>query len=166
MINRRKFLIHTTAFAGGTLIYRSNLALAATSGKSLWSDSITVSGQLEVVPDSPSHLVPLNYTGLSYELAQLMDPKFFSASNKDLVALFKILSPLGVLRLGGNSSESCWLKVDPYTTAPELKIPDIKPSEHYMPSKLFMIPPESITELAGFLQAGWSAQVAADQFAA
>jgi len=155
MINRRKFLINATAFAGSSLVYYSNPALAASSVKSFWSDA--VSGQLKVVPDSPSHLVPLNYTGLSYELAQLMDPKFFSASNKDLVALFKLLSPKGVLRLGGNSSESCWLKVDPSTTPPELKIPaDVKESEHYMPSKLFMIPPESIPELAGFLSAaGW-----------
>ena len=156
MINRRRFLINATVFAGGTLIYRSHPAFTASSDKSFWLDTNTVLGHLKVVTDSPSHLVPLNYTGLSYELAQLMDPKFFSASNKDLVALFKILSPRGVLRLGGNSSESCWLKVDSSTTEPELKIPDIKDSEHWMPSKLFMIPAESIPELADFLRAtGW-----------
>lgn len=155
-MNRRKFLLNATAFAGGALIWRSNSALAASSGRSFWFDPDTVTGQLKVMADSPSHLVPTDYTGLSYELAQLVDSKFFSPSNKELVALFKILSPLGVLRLGGNSSESCWLKVDPSTTAPELKIPDVKPSEHYMPGKLFMIPAESITELAGFLKAtGW-----------
>jgi hypothetical protein len=154
MIDRRKFLTNAAVLAGGVIIYRSNPAFAAVSGKSFWSGK--VKGNLKIVPDSPAHLVPFNYTGLSYELAQLTDPKFFSVSNKELVALFKILSPRGVLRLGGNSSESCWLKVDPSTTAPELKIPDIKKSEHWMPAKLFMIPAESIPELAGFLRAtGW-----------
>lgn len=153
-MDRRQFLRNAALLAGGSLAYYSNPVVAAASGASLSGD--TVAGQLKIAPDSPSHRVPSNYTGLSYELAQLMDPKFFTASNRELVALFKQLSPTGVLRLGGNSSESCWLKVDSSTTAPEMKVPDIKESEHWMPDELFMIPAEAIVELAGFLRAtGW-----------
>ena len=43
--------------------------------------------------------------GLSYESAQLANPEFFSAGNKELIALFRGLSPSGNLRLGGGSSE-------------------------------------------------------------
>ena len=154
MMDRKKFLKTAAALTGGSLIYYSNPALAGSSGKSFLTDPVP--GQLKVALDSPSHLVPANFTGLSYELAQLMDPTFFSASNKELVALFKVLNPNGVLRLGGNSSESCWLKVDSSTTAPEFKIPDMKQSDRWMPDKLFMIPPEAIEELAGFIRAtGW-----------
>jgi hypothetical protein len=120
------------------------------------SKSTAVSGNLKLVVQSSPKVVPSNFSGLSYELAQLKDPKFFSASNKELVKLFKILSPNGVLRLGGNSSESCWLKVDPTTTAPQMTVPDMDAADHWMPRELFMIPSESIDSLAGFLEAtGW-----------
>ena len=49
--------------------------------------------------------IPRDFTGLSYESAQLANPEFFSAGNKELVALFRELSPNGNLRLGGGSSE-------------------------------------------------------------
>jgi hypothetical protein len=49
--------------------------------------------------------IPRDFTGLSYESAQLANPAFFSAENKALIALFRGLSPSGNLRLGGGSSE-------------------------------------------------------------
>ncbi len=49
--------------------------------------------------------IPEDFIGLSYESGQLADPGFFSAENMELVALFRTLSPSGVLRLGGNLSE-------------------------------------------------------------
>lgn len=49
--------------------------------------------------------VPGNFVGLSYESAQLGHPDFFSAQNTGLIALFKRLSPDGVLRIGGNTAE-------------------------------------------------------------
>lgn len=151
MINRRKFSINMTVLLAGLVISLSFYACRNSS-----DTSTSVSGNLKIISQSPSKHVPYNFNGFSYELAQLMDPKFFSASNTELVKLFKILSPKGVLRLGGNSSESCWLKVDSNTTAPKLTIPDMDTSEHWMPRELFMIPPESIDSLAKFLDAtGW-----------
>jgi hypothetical protein len=49
--------------------------------------------------------MPQDFTGLSYESAQLADPAFFAASNTTLVRAFRELCPRGVLRLGGNLSD-------------------------------------------------------------
>jgi hypothetical protein len=49
--------------------------------------------------------IPHDFTGLSYESAQLANPAFFSSGNKQLIELFRGLSPDGNLRLGGGSSE-------------------------------------------------------------
>jgi hypothetical protein len=54
--------------------------------------------------ESPG-VVPINYTGLSYEAAQLYNPAYFSAANTSLVGAFRGLSSHGVLRLGGNLSD-------------------------------------------------------------
>jgi hypothetical protein len=100
--------------------------------------------------------MPLSYTGLSYELAQLTDPKFFSASHRDLVAYFRLLSPHGVLRVGGNTSEFCWFRGEASTPEPKLHVPAGKLEANWMPHRQFVITPEAIDELAGFLEAtGW-----------
>jgi hypothetical protein len=49
--------------------------------------------------------VPPDYTGLSYEAAQLYNPAYFSDANTGLVTAFRKLSPQGVLRIGGNLSD-------------------------------------------------------------
>ncbi len=48
--------------------------------------------------------VPANFTGLSYESAQLANPRFFSGANTALIDLFRTLGARGVLRLGGGTS--------------------------------------------------------------
>jgi hypothetical protein len=151
-MNRRKFLLSSAGFIATSVICRKALGQGAARDQA----GAPVAGRLSVALDSPSHRVPENFTGLSYELAQLADPRFFSAGNGELVALFRLLGPRGVLRVGGNSSESCWLKVDPATTAPVLPTVPGPVSEHWMPRQPTMIPPEAIDELAGFLRAtGW-----------
>jgi len=50
-------------------------------------------------------IMPLSYVGLSYEAAQLANPQFFSASNKELIKLVHELGTQGVLRIGGGTSE-------------------------------------------------------------
>jgi len=155
-MNRRKFLLGSAGLVGSSVIGRHVFGQVSPPGLASNSPPAPVPGQLAVALDSPSHLVPANYLGLSYELAQLTDPNFFAATNRELVALFRLLSPRGVLRLGGNSSESCWLKVEPATTAPELPPVAGPVSEHWMPRELFMLPPGAIGQLAGFLRAtGW-----------
>jgi hypothetical protein len=102
--------------------------------------------------------VPRNFPGLSYELSQLSEPAFFSAQHKDLVALFRRLSPSGVLRIGGNTSEFCWFQATSDTPAPKLHVPPGNLAENWMPHRLFAIQPAAIDALAGFLEAtGWTA---------
>ena len=115
-----------------------------------------VSANLILRDDPTAPLVPRSFTGLSYELAQLTDPTFFSAANRDLVAYFRLLSPNGVLRLGGNTSEFCWFKASASTPAPRLHVPPGDLAANWMPHQLFEIRPEAIDALAGFLRTtGW-----------
>ena len=106
---------------------------------------------------SPGRRVPTNYIGLSYELAQLTEPAFFSPEHKDLILLFQQLSPSGLLRLGGNTSEFCWFQA-PSTPAPKLHVPPGELADNWMPHRLFAIQSEAIRSLAGFSRAtGWQA---------
>ena len=49
-------------------------------------------------------LMPADFVGLSYEMGQLYDPRFFSRENLALVEAFRALNTSGVLRLGGHLS--------------------------------------------------------------
>jgi len=111
--------------------------------------------------------IPSDFMGLSYESAQLSNPRFFSASNTELVKLYRELSPQGVLRTGGNlSAFSAWRDdlSAPLTAAEKAGIdrgknywewalcdPTIAKGSHEA-----IFTPASIEALAGFLNAtGW-----------
>jgi len=79
------------------------LAAAALSVPSFGQGSATAT--LTVEDGAVALEIPNDYIGLSYETAQLANPQFFSATNKALVGLLRELSPSGVLRIGGGSSE-------------------------------------------------------------
>lgn len=64
-----------------------------------------IAGTLSIDDETDLYTIPRNFTGLSYESAQLANPDFFAFSNHQLVHLFRELSPCGVLRLGGSSSD-------------------------------------------------------------
>jgi hypothetical protein len=49
--------------------------------------------------------MPLDFSGLSYESAQLGHPEFFSRNNQSLIALIRRLGASGILRIGGNTEE-------------------------------------------------------------
>jgi hypothetical protein len=55
-------------------------------------------------PVAPAKLMPLDFTGLSYETGQLYNSEYFSPQNTALIAAFRGLSNHGVLRLGGHLS--------------------------------------------------------------
>ncbi len=143
-MNRRRFLLSTTAVA------------AASAYAPLSRAASEIQIELTLRDDSDGPRVPLTYTGLSYELAQLSTPTFFSEDNTDLVAYFRLLSPNGVLRLGGNTSEFCWFRANASTPEPTLRVPEGNLDANWMPHQLFALPPASIDALAGFLRAtGW-----------
>lgn len=143
-MNRRDFLFCAAA------------AAASPCHGAIASNAPEVSANLTLQRDPSAPMVPRTFTGLSYELAQLTDPAFFSPDNCDLVAHFRLLSTNGVLRLGGNTSEFCWFKSSASTTAPKLRVPPGNLDANWMPHQLFQINPEAIDALAGFLRAtGW-----------
>jgi len=142
-MNRRTFLEMTAG------------AVTATCARGVAAENTPYSFHLR--SGQNGRAVPQSFIGLSYELAQLSEPAFFSAAHKDLVDLFRRLSSSGVLRLGGNTSEFCWFQATGETAAPKLHVPPGDLAQNWMPHRLFAIQPAAIDALAGFLDAtGWT----------
>ena len=70
----------------------------------MWSQAATPL-RFSIEPKQQLATMPLNFTGLSYESAQLGHPEFFSKNNKQLIGLIRRLGTQGVLRIGGNTAE-------------------------------------------------------------
>jgi hypothetical protein len=112
----------------------------------------------------PVAVVPLDFTGLSYESPQLMNPAFFSAENTALVKLYRELSPSGVLRTGGNLSAFTAWRDDPSVPLTEAELAAADKGKKYWEwdltdptirngKRIAVFTPESIKALAGFLEA-------------
>ena len=144
-MNRRSFLLRTSAAAAAAAAWPArNFASGATSA------------ELRLTERTIESRIPVTYSGLSFELAQLSEPEFFSAANEGLIAHCRTLSAHGVLRLGGNSSEFCWFQADASTPEPKLHVPPGDLAVNWMPHRLFRITPQAIDNLAAFLKAtGW-----------
>ncbi len=69
--------------------------------------------RLTLRPDRLGNRIADDFTGLSYESAQLGNPLFFSGDNTELAGFIRRLGKSGVLRIGGNSSEYCYWTPDP-----------------------------------------------------
>lgn len=146
-VTRRRFVQTATSVSAFTIPAVRSLAQATDAGSS---------GRLALHPEQPGHTVPANYIGLSYEIEQLSDPSFFSRENTGLIEQFRALSPNGVLRLGGNTSDVGWWKPTPESKQPPMNIRNTGTGE---PNKslIYAITPEAITNLRGFLDAaGWT----------
>ena len=144
-MNRRRF-ITVAALATGAL-----------AGTPVWgqeSSTTKVRLSLGTAATSP---VPVDYLGFSCETVQLADPTYFAADNHELVSLFQALTPKGILRLGGNSSEFCWWKTGAGDHPP--KLPEsAHRADNWMPHNFTAIEPVAVDRLAGFLKAtGWTA---------
>jgi hypothetical protein len=134
-LNRRKFI-------------SSGFALAAAGRRAIGETTSVRFGAVGVT-------VPRDFTGLSYESAQLANPGFFSVENKELVGLFRGLSGSGNLRLGGGSSEfTTYSDADPVGSPPfEVFGPDTsKTVKHGTVTTA-----KALRNLRGFLDAtGWN----------
>ena len=143
-MNRRRFL-KVAALSAGAL---------ATIPAWAQESAATIRLSLGAAAKSP---VPVNYLGFSCETVQLADPTFFAADNRELVSLFQSLTPEGILRLGGNSSEFCWWKAKVTDQPPELP-ESASRADNWMPHSFTAIEPVAVDRLAGFLKAtGWTA---------
>ena len=156
-MDRRRFLFASAAAAAlpalGPISPAS--ALGETSNATS-SPAKPAAAVLKLHLDQPGPRIPQNFIGLSYETNELAEPGFFSPENTGLIQQFRALSPNGVLRIGGNTSDVGYWKPTPGTMPPVVQARVVRPGE---PStKLaFPITPEAIQNLHGFLQAtGWT----------
>lgn len=145
-ISRRQFCSAAAAF--GTT------ALTLPSSLNAQPDSLQILATIE--PDKMLAKVPIDFMGLSYESGQLAYPDFFSPRNTALIERFRTLSPVGVLRLGGNLSEyTVWSAKEPATVAEADGL--VGPDAGHREPRKFVITPLSIRNLKGFLDAiNWS----------
>jgi len=154
-MDRRAFLRSSVLASGAVLAGRMGIAQATPS----------VSAQLKLNRRKRGNPIAMDFTGLSYESAQLSQPDFFSASNAELVGYVRRLGANGVLRIGGNSSEYCsWApegapaqSATAQNQAQANVISDALGSDkghHSLPKKT--ITPEAVRNLGTFVEAtGW-----------
>jgi hypothetical protein len=110
---------------------------------------------LSIPREATGPRMPIDFVGLSYEVQQLTDPTFFSAQNGGLIREFKALSSIGLLRLGGNTSEFAYWKPKP--DSPEPEHPQVREVVGEPKAQYYAVTPEAVRNLAEFLQAtGWN----------
>jgi hypothetical protein len=78
-----------------------------------FADNPSAFVRLTLRPDRLGNKIGDDFTGLSYESAQLGNPHFFSGANTELAGFIQRLGASGVLRIGGNTSEYCYWTPDP-----------------------------------------------------
>lgn len=113
--------------------------------------------RLAIRPDRLRNRIGTNFTGLSYESAQLGDPNFFSGQNVDLAGFVRRLGRTGVLRIGGNTSEYCNWTPDADAHSPEQSGEQIiNPDTGLEVPPSVKIRPMAIHNLRDFLEStGW-----------
>jgi len=99
-MKRRTFLHNVGAAAASSLAPRFLRAQSTAPGA-----TEPIHATLTIDRSITLATVPPDFIGLSYESAQLANPAFFAATNTSLIKLFRDLTPQGVLRLGGGTSE-------------------------------------------------------------
>ncbi len=148
-LDRRRFLKTSAAAAACTTPTLRMLAQARPNA-----------APLTLHPEHNGPEVPASFIGLSYEVEQLADPSFFAAANTGLIARFRELTPNGVLRLGGNTSDVGWWKASAAATQPPLPpnvIASVEPGTRPFQQLAYPVTPEAIKNLRAFLDAtGWT----------
>jgi hypothetical protein len=140
-INRRSFLAAAAATVAATRLGAQSSAGA----------QVTLTLHAEAIGAQ----MPADFLGLSYEVQQLVDPDFFSFKNTGLIREFKALSPHGVLRLGGNTSEFAYWR--PTLNSPEPEHPRTREVVGEPKAQYYPVTEEAVRNLAAFLKAtGWT----------
>jgi hypothetical protein len=155
-MDRRRFL-QGSALASG----------AAVCARLGWAQDVSaVPLRLTLDPHQRGNPIPADFTGLSYETAQLADPDFFSATNTELVGFVRRLGRSGVLRIGGNTSEYCTWSPETVRQADATPTEDVRndaqayvipqalavgPDTGHGPAKARKITPQAVRNLRGFI---------------
>ena len=141
MLTRRKFLATTACTLAATHLHVQDNGKAQVA--------------LSIPTDAKGPHMPSDFVGLSYEVQQFTDPRFFSAQNSGLIREFKVLSSTGVLRLGGNTSEFAYWK--PAPDSPEPEHPQVREVVGEPKASYYAVTVEAVRNLSEFLQAtGWT----------
>lgn len=142
-MDRRGFIALTAAACAGGL----RLPFA-------WTDEKPVSIQVTLQTGRLGNTVAKDFTGLSYESAQLGNPQFFSGENKQLIGFVRRLGASGVLRIGGNTSEYCYWAPEPdsKSTNPSIQSVVGPDTGHKAPPPV-NITPQAIRNLRDFVDA-------------
>jgi hypothetical protein len=141
MLTRRKFLATTACTVTAARLYVHGQSKSRVA--------------LSIPNEATGPHMPSDFIGLSYEVQQLNDPSFFSAQNSGLIREFKALSPTGVLRLGGNTSEFAYW--NPTPDSPEPEHPQVREVVGEPKAQYYAVTVEAVRNLAEFLQAaGWN----------
>ena len=144
MTTRRTFLSGAAAFA----------ALAARP--TLMQSQAATPLRFSIDPKLPLATMPLNFTGLSYESAQLGHPEFFSRNNKQLIGLIRRLGTHGVLRIGGNTEEYTTWSSDDADAAKNHTPLALGPDAGTAAKTASILTPLAIRNLNDFVEAiGW-----------
>src|ERR1700722_9117292 len=61
--------------------------------------------RVQIQPQSRLGRIPADFMGLGYEVSTVSERGLFSAANHTYVQLVRTLSPAGVIRIGGNTSD-------------------------------------------------------------
>lgn len=89
------------ACAGGTAL----AALSRASGPDRQLTSSEHPVRVEVDVERKLGTIPRDFMGLGYEISSVAIPDLLSAGNRTYVQLVQTLSPAGVIRVGGNTSD-------------------------------------------------------------
>ena len=109
--------------------------------------------RLTLRPDRLRNKIGPDFTGLSYESAQLGNPNFFSGDNTGLVGFVRRLGTSGVLRIGGNTSEYCYWAPDDKKTS---DVTVVNPDRGLKAPPPVNITPQAVRNLRDFIDAtGW-----------
>lgn len=144
---RRREFLQLSVLASGASFFKAY---------GLGQPSSTGTLRLTIDPHRTGNPIGPDFTGLSYESAQLGDPTFFSPKNTELIALVRRLGKSGVLRLGGNTSEYCYWTPKPTAADIAAQSAPVNPSTGKHPDAVRKITPEAVRNLNGFVDAtGW-----------
>ncbi|HEX4021508.1 MAG TPA: glycosyl hydrolase family 79 C-terminal domain-containing protein [Acidobacteriaceae bacterium] len=147
-MNRRDFLLSAAAGATAATLSRFSFAQATP----------TIDARLTVHPNQLGTALGEDFVGLSYETAQLAHPEYFSSENRELIGYVRGLSPRGILRIGGNTSEYATWTPHPTAQPPSAIPAAVGPDKGRKPAPPTQTTPQAIRNLRDFLDAtGWRA---------
>jgi hypothetical protein len=146
-MDRRRFV---TGAAAACLLKSASQSLLA-------QEAAPHPATLSLDVSAPRVPLPADYTGLSYESAQLANPGYLSPTNTELVQLVRQLGTQGVLRIGGSTSDYDQWKPEHVARTTSWSAP-VDPDNGQTGTLRAVVSETAIDELRGFLEVtGWKA---------